>query len=73
MLFQCLSLAFLLSGLVKLHASGELKLEGDEWGHLQDAAAFEEFLQPLREKTWERSFSRRRRLAMESPRRPSTW
>ena len=41
-----------LAGLVKLHASGKLKLEGDEWGHLQDAAAFEEFLQPLREMTW---------------------
>ena len=41
-----------LAGLVKLHAAGDLKLEGDEWGHLQNVAAFESFLEPLFQKEW---------------------
>lgn len=40
-----------LAGLRRLHAKGELKLEGD-WSHLQDEAAFETFLIPLQSKQW---------------------
>ena len=40
-----------LKGLRRLHARGELKLEGD-WSHLQDQAAFDGFLAPLKSKSW---------------------
>ena len=40
-----------LSGLRRLHAKGDLKLEG-EWAHLRDASAFAAWLKPLEEITW---------------------
>ena len=40
-----------LAGLQRLHRRGELRLTGD-WAHLQDVAAFDAFLQPLREIDW---------------------
>ncbi len=40
-----------LTCLRRLHAKGELKLNGD-WAHLQDTAAFEEFLAPLEQQSW---------------------
>jgi hypothetical protein len=40
-----------LAGLRRLHARGELKLTGD-WSHLQDRAAFEEYLAPLEKQSW---------------------
>ena len=41
-----------LKGLKKLHAAGKLKLDGEEWEPLRDAAAFELFLKPLEAKEW---------------------
>ena len=40
-----------LAGLRRLHASGELKLNGD-WEHLQSKAAFDDWLKPLESVTW---------------------
>ena len=40
-----------LKGLRLLHRKKELKLTGD-WSHLQDKAAFDEFLAPLKEQSW---------------------
>ena len=40
-----------LSGLRRLHANGELKLEG-EWAHLRDSSVFETWLKPLEQITW---------------------
>jgi hypothetical protein len=40
-----------LKGLRRLYAKGELKLTGD-WSHLQNKAAFEEFLYPMEQQSW---------------------
>jgi hypothetical protein len=40
-----------LAGLRRLQARGELKLDG-EWSHLQNAAAFEDWLQPFENMKW---------------------
>ena len=40
-----------LAGLKRLHANGELKLNGD-WEFLQSKTAFDEWLKPLEEITW---------------------
>jgi hypothetical protein len=40
-----------LTGLRRLHAKGEPKLEG-EWAHLQDDSAFDDFLAPLEVNSW---------------------
>jgi hypothetical protein len=40
-----------LAGLTKLHRDGKLKLT-DEWSHLQDPAAFRDWLQPSRDCDW---------------------
>ena len=40
-----------LSGLRRLHAQGQLRLEGD-WSHLRDAASFAAFLAPLEAQAW---------------------
>ena len=40
-----------LTGLRRLQARGKLKLDG-EWSHLQDAAAFEDWLQPFENVKW---------------------